>query len=188
MPRWPDIDGVSVVRLEGFEADRPPTDAEDVTFSLTFDAAPAADGESVELAFDGLATWCEVTLNGELILVNQTMFDSVVVEVGPLLRGAGNELVILCRALDGLLAATPRRPRQRWRTKVVRDGALRWFRTAIVGRAPGFAAGPPIGGPWRPVWLVRRRGAFLDYRLDARMDGTDGVVAVRGEGLPDGEV
>ena len=35
--------------------------------------------------------------------------------------------------------------------RLVADGNLRWFRTMLLGRAPGFAPGPPAVGPWRPV-------------------------------------
>jgi beta-mannosidase len=180
MPRWPEQDGLEVARLEGFTADGPLSDATAVTFALRFDAAPAVDGESVALAFDGIATAFAVVLNGTPILSETSMFAAHVVDVGALLRDEGNVLEIRCRALSDLLAEQPRRPRQRWRTKVVENGgALRFVRTAILGRAPGFAPGPPIVGPWRPVWLVRRRGLTVeDVALRPRVDGDDGVLAI----------
>jgi beta-mannosidase len=194
MPRWPEQDGLEVARLEGFAADGPLSDDAAVTFALRFDAAPAVDGESVALAFDGIATAFEVVLNGTVILSGSSMFATHVVDVGTLLRAdQGNDLVIRCRALSDVLAEQPRRPRQRWRTKVVENGgALRFVRTAILGRAPGFAPGPPIVGPWRPVWLVRRRGVVVDdVVLRPRVDGDDGVLAISARlhgGIPPAQV
>jgi beta-mannosidase len=66
---------------------------------------------------------------------------------------------------------------------VVADGNLRFFRTTMLGRAPGFASGPPVVGPWRPVWLERRRAIAVDgLRLRPRVsaDG-DEVLAVRAD-------
>ncbi|QEC46893.1 glycoside hydrolase family 2 protein [Baekduia soli] len=179
MPRWPDIPGHDVRRLEGFEADGPPDDACDRTFRLRFDAEPASPGEEVVLALDGVATVFTATLNGTRVAEGSSMFVGVEADVGGLLRAGGNELVIHCRALADVLAGAPRRPRQRWRTRVVADGALRFVRTAVLGRAAGFAPGPPIVGPWRPVWLVRRRGVVVsDVALRPRLEGDDGVLEI----------
>ena len=66
---------------------------------------------------------------------------------------------------------------------MVSDGNLRWYRTMLFGRSPGFAAGPATVGPWRPIRLVRLRGADLE-RVDLRpsLDGADGVLrAIQGD-------
>jgi beta-mannosidase len=194
MPRWPEQDGLEVRRLDDFVADGPLADDVACTFALDFDTAPAAAGESVALAFDGIATAFAVVLNGVEILSGSSMFAAHVVDVGALLRpDQGNHLEIRCRALSDVLAEQPQRPRQRWRTKVVENGgALRFVRTAILGRAPGFAPGPPIVGPWRPVWLVRRGGLVVDdVVLRPRVDGADGVLAISARlrgGIPPAQV
>jgi beta-mannosidase len=180
MPRWPEHAGLEVRRLDGFVADGPVGDDVATTFTLSFAAEPAAPGEEVALAFDGIATAFEVVVNGVSILQGCSMFEAHVVDVGALLREQGNVMEIRCRALTDVLAEQPRRPRQRWRTRIVADGALRFVRTAIIGRAPGFAPGPPIVGPWRPVWLVRRRDvAVEEVALRPRLEGGDGVLAIR---------
>jgi beta-mannosidase len=190
MPRWPEQDGLEVARLDGFVADGPLSDGAAVTFTLRFDALPPAEGEEVVLACDGIATVFEVVLNGVVVAEGSSMFAAHAADVGALLRKEGNDLEIRCRALREVLAAQPKRPRQRWRTKVVENGgALRFVRTAILGRAPGFAPGPPIVGPWRPVWLVRRAGTVVDdVVLRPRVEGDDGVLAIsarlRGAILP----
>jgi beta-mannosidase len=153
-------------------------DAHDWWFRTRFSAGPAADGEEVVLRLDGIATVADVFLNGRLVLESGSMFARHALDVGDVLAG-DNELAIRCRALAPLLAVR-RPPRARWRTRLVADGNLRFFRTALLGRAPGFAPGPAPVGPWRPVRLERRRGVVVeDVRLRARVDGDDGVLAVR---------
>jgi beta-mannosidase len=179
MPRWPEQDGLEVRRLEGFAASGPLGDTIETTFSLSFRAPPLATGESAALAFDGIATVFAVSLNGSEILRGASMFAAYEVDVTALLR-EDNRLEIRCLALSEHLAVQPKRPRQRWRTKVADNGgALRFVRTSVLGRAPGFAPGPPIVGPWRPVWIVRRRGVVVeDIALRPRVEGADGVLAV----------
>ncbi len=154
-------------------------DAEDWWFRTEFDAAPADAGEEATLLLDGLATVSEVFLNDRLVLESDSMFHSHAVDVGALLEDGGNRLAIRCRALGPLLAER-RKPRARWRTRLV-EGNLRFFRTMLLGRAPGIAAGPAAVGPWRPVRLRRRGGGLAADRLDLRprLDGEDGVLAVR---------
>jgi beta-mannosidase len=153
-------------------------DAEDWWFRTTFDAAPATPGEEVVLCFDGIASVAEVFLNGQLILSSDSMFLTHVVDVGASLA-ARNELAIRCRALSPLLQVR-RRPRARWRTRVVADGNLRFFRTTLLGRAPGFSPGPAPVGPWRGVRLERRRRLAVDeLTLRADVLGEQGSLALR---------
>ena len=177
MPRWPEQAGLEVRRL-AFSG--PPVVADDAeaVFTATFDGA----GDAV-LAFDGIATAYTVAVNGTVVLEDRSMFAAHEVDVaGALLREQGNVVEITCHALDGVLAEQPKRPRQRWRTKVVENGgALRFVRTSILGRAPGFAPGPPVVGPWRPAWVVRRAPGSVvvdDVALRPRVEDEDGVLAV----------
>ncbi len=142
-------------------------------------AVPAIEhDEEVVLRFDGVATVFEVFLDGQPIVSGQSMFEPHEVAVGPWADGHEHELSICCRALAPLVAQR-RTPRQRWRQSVV-DGGLRFHRTMLLGRAPGFAAGPPAIGPWRPVVLERRRRLVVEEcRLRPRLDGQDGVLEVR---------
>ncbi|HWD10755.1 MAG TPA: hypothetical protein VG366_02860, partial [Solirubrobacteraceae bacterium] len=155
-------------------------DAEDWWFRTRFHASPAGGNEEVTLALDGLATVAEVFLNGTLVLASESMFVSHSLDVGGLLRGE-NELAIRCLALAPLLAQR-RKPRARWRTRLV-DGNLRFFRTMLLGRAPGFAPEPAAVGPWRPVRLTRHRGLVVEElrvhpRLDGERAGADGLLEV----------
>jgi beta-mannosidase len=152
-------------------------DAQEWWFRTRLAAAPAAPGEEVLLCLDGIATVAEVRLNGETILESTSMFEAHRVDVGGRLTG-DDELTIRCLPLAPLLAQ-PRRPRARWRTRLA-DGGLRFWRTAILGRAPGFAPGPAPVGPWRPVRIERRRGLAVDaLELRPRLEGADGILDVR---------
>jgi beta-mannosidase len=153
-------------------------DAEDWWFRTRFALARSVDDERRVLELEGIATVSEVFLNGERVLESSSMWATHAVDVTGRVR-EDNELVIVCRALTPLLAIS-RRPRQRWRTRVVSDGSLRWFRTMVCGRAPGWAPEPAAVGPWRPVRLVRRGAVGIDaLSLRTRLDGDDGVVLVR---------
>ncbi len=153
-------------------------DDQDWWFRARFAVLPASAGEEMILRLEGLATVAEVYLNGEPVLTSSSMFARHQVDVGASLQ-EDNELAIRFRALGPLLRQR-RRPRARWHTRVVAQGNLRFFRTTLLGRAPGFAPGPPTVGPWRPIYLVRRRGVALDaLELGPRLDGEAGVLAVR---------
>ncbi len=135
-------------------------DGQDWWFRTRFRAEPPAPSEQLWLCLDGLATIADVYLNGAPVLQSSSMFAPQRADVGGMIA-AENELLICCRALAPLLAAQ-RRPRARWRTRLVSDGALRFHRTMLLGRAPGFAPGPPTVGPWRPVRLLRERGIAVE--------------------------
>jgi beta-mannosidase len=158
-------------------------DAEDWWFRTSFAAEPASPGEEVVLRLGGIATVADVYLNGEHVLASDSMFAQHELDVGALLQGDGNLLAIRCRALAPLLQER-RRPRARWRTRLV-DGNLRFFRTMLLGRAPGIAPAPAAVGPWRDVCLERRRGVALEaVALRARVSGDEGRLAVRGSLRP----
>ena len=124
------------------------------------------------LRFGGLATVCEVFVDGARALTSESMFVRHDVPV----TAGEHELVVCSRALTPLLRI-PRKPRARWRSRVPVDGNLRWFRTSLLGRAPGFAPAPPLVGPWRPVELVDVAAPEIEVRT--ALDGSDGLVAVR---------
>jgi beta-mannosidase len=148
-------------------------DAEDWWFRCRF-AADEGSAET-ELRLGGIATVAEVYLNGELVLESESMFAAHRVDLAGRL-GAENELVIACRALAPLLARR-RRPSARWRTRVVNAGNLRWYRTMMFGRSPGFAPGPAPVGPWRPVSLAAP-DPLGSLQVRARVVGNDGIVTL----------
>jgi len=155
-------------------------DAEDWWWRCRFVADRAAEGDLQRLLrFEGLATIAEVWLNGELLARSENMFRALVVDVSARLRDdVENELVVCCRALRPRLAP-PRRPRPRWKTRLVADQAMRWFRTALFGRMPGWCPDVAPVGPWRPVTLESRGAvAVRGVRVRAWIEGEDGLADV----------
>ncbi|HEV7992579.1 MAG TPA: hypothetical protein VGP25_12190 [Gemmatimonadaceae bacterium] len=119
---------------------------------------PAAETAAWVLVFQGLATVVDVWLNGEPLGRADNMFLTWEADVSPFLR-ARNELVLCARALTPRLA--PRRPRARWRARLLASQEWRWHRTTQLGRMPGFGPQVPPVGPWRPVLLERRARATV---------------------------
>lgn len=154
-------------------------DAEDWWYRLHFDSPPRRAGERRVLGFDGLATVATAWLNGRELLAGDNMFLAHEIELDDAwLRATDNELLIRFRALDSLLAA--RRPRPRWRTPMCEHQQLRWFRTTLLGRTPGWSPPAAPVGPWRPIWLETRDAAISihDVRLEARLEAESGIVEI----------
>jgi beta-mannosidase len=130
-------------------------DASDWWYRCRFTADEPTAGEEAWLRFEGLASLAQVWLNGEQVGSSENMFRPVAIEVTSRLLPA-NELLIRFRSLREEL--DKRRPRPGWRTNLVEHQQLRWFRTTLLGRIPGWS--PPVRavGPWQPVRLERRRG------------------------------
>ena len=158
--------------------DAPPRrfDAEDWWYRLRFTAPPRKPHEELVLGFDGLATVADVWLNGTPLLSSDNMFLAHERVMDATLRSE-NELVIRFRALDRLLEA--KRPRPKWRAPMVENQQLRWFRTTLLGRTPGWSPPAAAVGPWRPVWLeTRTRVRLIGLHLRTGVEGTKGWIEV----------
>ncbi len=127
-------------------------DADDWWYRLRFDLPAGHVGEPLLLGLDGLATVCEVWLNGQRVLQASNMFRAQQLVLSEGLQAQGNHLLIACRSLDKDLAK--RRPRPRWRAPMIENQQLRWPRTTVLGRTPGWSPPCAVVGPWRPVWLA----------------------------------
>lgn len=137
----------------------PRFDAEDWWYRCRFPAPRVSEDTMTILGFDGLATVTEVWLNGHALLSSDNMFVAHELRVDALLR-ADNELVLRFKSLDKQLAA--KRPRPRWRAPMLENQQLRWFRTTLLGRTPGWSPPAPAVGPWQPIWLEIRRNLHLE--------------------------
>ena len=158
--------------------DDPPRrlDALDWWYRVRFDAPDHGPDTDVVLGFDGLATVADAWLNGVPLLRSDNMFlaHERLLEQ-PLART--NELVIRFRALDKLLEA--RRPRPRWRAPMVENQQLRWFRTTLLGRTPGWSPPAAPVGPWRPIWIETREHVRLEnFGMRTGIAGDDGWIEV----------
>jgi beta-mannosidase len=153
-------------------------DAEDWWYRVRFTAPPRAPDEELVIGFDGLATVADVWLNGQPLLHSDNMFLAHERVLDAPLAGE-NELVIRFRALDRLLEA--KRPRPKWRAPMVENQQLRWHRTTLLGRTPGWSPPAAAVGPWRPVWIeTRARVRVTDLVIRTGIDGTKGWIEVAG--------
>jgi beta-mannosidase len=170
------VAGALLANCQGDMSPSRDLDAEDWWFRTTFDG-PDLDGDlSCHLCLDGLATLAEVWLNGHRILITDNMFRAYRVDLVSHVR-ASNELVIGFRSLKEELKK--KRPRPRWKTSLVNHQQLRWVRSSLLGRIPGWSPPLPVIGPWRNVHIDTRPFAFSELSLTSSMDGTDGVVTLR---------
>jgi beta-mannosidase len=161
------------------------TDASDWWWRATL---PADLAGPATLEFDGVATVAEVWIAGRLAARSDGMFARFTAEVD--VPAGGAELYLVVRALGPLLAQ--RRPRPQWKTRLVRQQNLRWYRTTLLGRMPGWSPTGAPAGPWRPIRLwphgPSRADRITARRIDVRCAGTGGVVdaavSLNGAGLP----
>jgi beta-mannosidase len=151
-------------------------DGQDWWYQTKFTATQRNAGEPCVLCFDGLATLAEVWLNGESILNTDNMFRSYQVDVGALLKDE-NELVIGFRSLTADLKK--RRPRPRWKTNLVSNQQLRWQRTSLLGRIPGWSPPVPAAGPWRDVRVEQGPVLVSEIQRTAMLEGDEGIVSFR---------
>jgi beta-mannosidase len=151
-------------------------DANDWWYRCRFESAASSARRIAMLELGGLATIADVWLNGEHLLRSENMFHEHAIDVSGRVRST-NELAIRFSSLKALMAA--KRPRPRFKTALVDDQSLRWFRTALVGRIPAWT--PPVEavGPWREIALHEDQTMLIeDADLRAYVDGSSGVVRI----------
>ncbi len=147
-------------------------DAEDFWWRLRLADGQVEAGPAL-LGFDGLATLADVWLDGVHVLHSENMFLSHTL---PIAIAGAHELLIRCAALAPELAK--KRPRPRWRVPMLTQAQLRWFRTSLLGRTPGWSPPCPAVGPWRPIWIERGRHPIGEIAIDVGLEGADGYVDV----------
>lgn len=149
-------------------------DAQDWWYRIRFVAPERATGARAVLGMDGLATVADAWLNGELLVHSENMFHAHEFDVTSRLA-ASNELLLHFHSLDALLAQ--KRPRPRWRAPMVENQQLRWFRTTLLGRTPGWSPPAAVVGPWRPIWIESRIGFEVrDWNAEVTIQGADGII------------
>jgi len=179
---WQAIDAPSTVAqalrtLGRLEADASRLDVDDWWFRLRFDAGSMPAGARRWLRFGGLATLAQAWLNGAPLLESRNMHLAHDCEA-PALQAEGNELLVRFASLDQAL--TQRRPRPRWRTPMVAHQQLRWIRTTLLGRTPGWSPPWPAVGPWRAVELLDFDAIVMrGLRLSSRVTDGRGELTVR---------
>jgi beta-mannosidase len=180
-PDWLNCDGprpvAGALRAAGrWDLDHPRDfDADDWWYRCRFSSD--AVGGPARLRFGGLATVADVWLNGDHILRSDSMFVAHTVDIARILRD-DNELILRFHALAPLLALPSRHPRPKWRTGLVEQQALRWHRTSLLGRMPGWC--PPVApvGPWRPILMETSPFDIEHAHVSAELDGDAGLLRV----------
>jgi len=154
-----------------------PYDRDDWWYRLRFAARERKPGARYRLRFAGLATLAQVWLNGEPIASSRNMYVPCEADVTERLRDE-NDLAIRFASLEAACAA--RRPRGRWKSALVARQDLRWFRTTLLGRMPGWTPEVDPVGPWGPVSLDCEDGVHVD-RLRVLPGVVNGVPTLRVE-------
>jgi beta-mannosidase len=186
---WLPVDSLATVagalRSRGtWDLDGPPVrfDASDWWYRLRLRPSRVANARQV-LVFDGLATVCEAWLNGAPLLSSDSMFLEHEIDVTGRLTG-DDEILLRFQSLDALL--TKRRPRPLWRVPMLEHQQLRFWRTTLLGRTPGWSPPAAAVGPWRPIRLENRAHCTVsEVMLQTEVTDSDGLVHVscRAEGL-----
>ncbi|QDL55817.1 glycoside hydrolase family 2 protein [Rhodoferax aquaticus] len=147
-------------------------------FQVRFDAPACPANTLRQLHFGGLATLCRVWLNDVEILASDNMFLAHQVDVTHLLVPQANVLRLRFDTLTPHLQT--KRPRPRWRTPMVAHQQLRWLRTSLLGRTPGWTPPAAPVGPWRPIWLedMGPSAHLVRSTLAAHLDGAHGTLAI----------
>lgn len=148
-------------------------DAEDWWYRTTFPAPDLPANSPCYLSFDGLATLTEVWLNGRRVLTTENMFRTYRIDVGPLLLPHNTLVLRFCSLNEEL---KKKRPRPRWKTNLVAQQQLRWYRTSLLGRIPGWSPPVPAVGPWRAIHLETTSLSRSDLCLTSCLEGEDGLV------------
>jgi beta-mannosidase len=135
-------------RSAGGDPDCVDYDAVDWWFRCEFAASPEFGPHTLQL--EGLATLADVWVNDRHVLHAENMFRAYEVDAGIL--GERNEIWIRFASMNEALAH--KRPRPRWKSYLVSHQNLRFVRTSLLGRLPGWAETPAPVGPYKPVRLV----------------------------------
>lgn len=163
-------------------------DGQDWWYRCMLPGPPDAE-QATQLSLEGLATVADIWFGGVHVLHTDNMF--LAHRLGVQARG-GAELYIRFSALTPLLAR--RHPRPRWKSRLVRIQSLRWYRTTLLGRMPGWSRWAAPVGPWRPIRLepLTDSPRLTESNFDVRCHGEGGRVAVRAvftvAGLPPSRV
>ncbi|HEX2732754.1 MAG TPA: hypothetical protein VHM70_14185 [Polyangiaceae bacterium] len=120
--------------------------------------APQA-GKRLLLVCDGLATIATLWFNGVVLGRTENMYRRHAFDVTELLA-PDNTLVLRFDALLPWLKL--KKGPRRWPTRLVTERNLRFVRTSLLGRMPGWTPPWPIVGPFRAVRLVSVETVVLE--------------------------
>ncbi len=123
-------------------------DASDIWLRHTLSLSSAA---SARLLFGAVGPLADVFVDGELRLAAHNMFRDY--ELALELSAGAHEIAFCLRSPARALSA--RRPRPRWRTRLVAQQQLRFLRMSFLGRMPGWSNTQPPRGVYALPRLLR---------------------------------
>ena len=138
------------------------------------DKSIAQKGERTYLCMDGLASLADVWLNNELVIHSSNMFVPSRVDISKLLQDT-NQLCICFRSLSKYMAI--KRPRPKWKTRLIGNQQLRWARTTLLGRIPCWQPMISPVGPWREIRLEQvPHIELIESQLSTTLNGSTGKI------------
>jgi len=111
------------------------------------------------LYFDGLATLCEIWFNDNKLLTTENMFRGYQLDLENDIKPT-DQLILVFRSVSNTFNI--KRPRPRWKTKLVKNQQMRWIRTTVLGHVSAWT--PPIKavGPWRDIRIETAKSFRLE--------------------------
>jgi beta-mannosidase len=149
-----------------------PLDDGDVWYRMSFHWSGPTDAV---LHLDGLATLCDVWLNGKHVVRSENMFHAHARPVSGLARH--NTLHLKFSALNEWLKG--KKGRVRWKPRMVQPTSVRFARTTLLGRCPSWSPAIQPVGPWRGIWLEEGPLSVVGASLRTRLEGQRGVVQAK---------
>ena len=170
------VPGTAAMALKAagkFDPDAPtPLDDGDIWYRCSFDWP---GGPDATLRLEGLATLCDVWLNGRHLLRSENMFHAHAVA----LSGLGKRNTLHLRFSSLLAWLKPKKGKVRWRPRMIVPSALRFARTTVLGRAPSWCPELQCVGPWRGIFLEEGDLRVDTASLRARVDGKAGELQAK---------
>jgi len=144
-----------------------------------FECSTDTKFDNALLQFECLASLSEVWLNGEALLQSNNMFTPHEINISDNLQNK-NELIICFRSVNHFLKT--KRPRPRWKTNLITHQQLRWLRTSLLGRMPGWTPPTPALGPCGNIKLKLWKSCHLaKANITTQIEGTHGHIRAKFE-------
>ena len=135
--------------IEDRNANRIALDAFDHVYRHHIRALTCASDERATIHFPAIATIASVFWNGQEIARSSNSFLPLTVDITERLTDGGT-LEVRCASLQAFLDES-RRPRPRFKTKLVADQRLRHVRASLLGRIPSWSPPVPFVGLAGPI-------------------------------------
>lgn len=136
------------------------TQLDDADWWYTAESTLSELTSTFEINFAGITPLAEVWLNGDLLATGHSMFLPLCIPA-PLIKGR-NRWHLCFRSFTHALSQ--RKPRPKWKTPLVEQQQLRWYRTSLLGRMPGWTQPYPVIGLWDSVNCYAKSEIFLRDR------------------------